>query len=65
MAKARVIIELVYDLTDHYGDDEIHKDLLPESIHDDLQDRAYYDLIDLMRSDSLRFWSEIQIEENA
>jgi hypothetical protein len=63
MAKARITIELVYDLADYYGNDEIHKDIMPSEIHNDLEDRVYYDLTDLMRGDRLRFWSEIEIEE--
>ena len=65
MAKAIVKIELHYDLTDLYGNDEIHRDLTPEVISEDLEDRVYEDLIDLMRGDRLRFWSEIEIEEES
>jgi hypothetical protein len=64
MATAIVKIELHYDLTDLYGNDEIHRDLTTEAISEDLEDRVYEDLIDLMRGDKLRFWSEIQVEEN-
>jgi len=39
--------------------------LTTEVISEDLEDRVYEDLIDLMRGDKLRFWSEIQVEENA
>jgi hypothetical protein len=65
MATAVIKIELHYDLTDLYGNDEIHRDLTTEVISEDLEDRVYEDLIDLMRGDKLRFWSEIQVEENA
>jgi hypothetical protein len=64
MAKARITIELVYDLADYYGNDEIHRDITPSEIHNDLEDRVYEDLTDLMRGDRLRFWSEIEIEED-
>lgn len=64
MATARITIELVYDLEEHYGDETTQDELLPKMIHDDLEDRVYYDLTDLMRGDRLRFWSEIEIEED-
>lgn len=61
MSKARVVIELVYDLQDFYGHD-FYKDVSDNDIHDDLEDTVYDSLIALMRSEKLRFWSEIQIE---
>jgi hypothetical protein len=64
MAKARITIELVYDLADYYGMDVIDRDLMPREIHNNLEDRVYEDLTDLMRGDRLRFWSEIEIEED-
>ena len=62
--KARIIIELVYDLDEFYGEDkaEFGEPTLKE-IHNDLEDRVYEDLTDLMRGDRLRSWSEIEIEE--
>ena len=62
--KARIKIELVYDLDEFYGEDkaEFGEPTLKE-IHNDLEDRVYEDLTDLMRGDRLRFWSEIEIEE--
>jgi hypothetical protein len=64
MAKARITIELVYDLDEFYGDEEIGGDISPKYVHHDLEDRVYEDLTDLMRGDRLRFWSEIEIEED-
>ena len=63
--KARIIIELVYDLDEFYGEDSALPDeeLTPREVHNDLEDRVYEDLLDLMRGDRLRFWSEIEIEE--
>jgi hypothetical protein len=63
--KARIIIELVYDLDEFYGEDSAAPgaELTPKEIHNDLEDRVYYDLSDLMRGDRLRSWSEIEIEE--
>lgn len=63
--KARIIIELVYDLDEFYGENSAAPgaELTPKEIHDDLEDRACDDLLDLMRGDRLRFWSEIEIEE--
>lgn len=63
MAKARIKIELVYDLEEFYGDDTTQDELLPKMIHNDLEDVVYYDLGELMRGDRLRSWSEIEIEE--
>jgi hypothetical protein len=62
--KARITIELVYDLDEFYGEDSSTEGITPKEIHDDLEDRVYEDLIDLMRGDKLRFWSEIEIEED-
>ena len=64
--KARIIIELVYDLDEFYGEDSAAagEELTPRDVHNDLEDRVYEDLIDLMRGDRLRFWSEIEIEED-
>jgi hypothetical protein len=64
MAIARIKIELTYDLEEFYGDDITQDELLPKMIHNDLEDRVYEDLTDLMRGDRLRFWSEIDIEED-
>jgi hypothetical protein len=64
MAIARIKIELTYDLEEFYGDDTTQDELLPKMIHNDLEDRVYEDLTDLMRGDRLRFWSEIDIEED-
>ena len=63
--KARIIIELVYDLDEFYGEDSAApgEELTPREVHNDLEDRVYEDLTDLMRGDRLRFWSEIEIEE--
>jgi hypothetical protein len=63
--KARITIELVYDLDEFYGEDSaaLGEEITPREIHNDLEDRVYYDLTDLMRGDRLRFWSEIEIEE--
>ena len=63
--KARIIIELVYDLDEFYGEDSAApgEELTPRDVHNDLEDRVYEDLIDLMRGDRLYFWSEIEIEE--
>ena len=64
--KARIIIELVYDLDEFYGEDSAAPgaELTPKEIHNDLEDRVYYDLSDLMRGDRLRSWSEIEKEED-
>jgi hypothetical protein len=64
--KARIIIELVYDLDEFYGEDSAApgEELTPRDVHNDLEDRVYEDLIDLMRGDRLYFWSEIEIEED-
>jgi hypothetical protein len=64
--KARITIELVYDLTEFYGEDSAApgEELTPRDVHNDLEDRVYEDLTDLMRGDRLRFWSEIEIEED-
>jgi hypothetical protein len=64
MAVAKVVIELHYDLDSHFGEDEPHDDYTPTEIHDSLEDTVYEDLIDLMRGDRLRYWSEIEILEN-
>lgn len=64
MAVAKIVIELQYDLDSHYGEDEPHSDYKPEIVLDDLEDTVYEDLIDLMRGDRLRYWSEIEILEN-
>lgn len=62
--KARIIIELVYDLEEFYGEAVQVNELKLTEIHDDLEDQACDDLLDLMRGDRLRFWSEIEIEED-
>ena len=64
--KARITIELVYDLDNFYGEDSatLGEELTPKEIHNDLEDRVYEDLTDLMRGDRLRSWSEIEIEED-
>lgn len=62
---ARITIELVYDLDEFYEDQETADDLSPKYVHNDLEDRVYEDLIDLMRGDRLRFWSEIEITEES
>ena len=63
--KARITIELVYDLDEFYGEDSAAPgaELTPKEVHNDLEDNVYEDLLDLMRGDRLRFWSEIEIEE--
>lgn len=61
MAKARITIELDYDLDAHF-ESLGYKDLKPTTIHDELEDEVYEDLLDLMRGDRLRFWSDIKIE---
>lgn len=64
MAKARITIELIYDLEEHYGEGVELNDLTPNEIHNSLEDVVYYDLAELMRGDRLRSWSEIEIEED-
>jgi hypothetical protein len=63
--KARITIELVYDLDEFYGENSAApgEELTPKEVHNDLEDNVYEDLLDLMRGDRLRFWSEIEIEE--
>ena len=62
MAIARIKIELTYDLTNWY-EDQSEADQKPEKIQDDLEDQVFDDLIDLMRGERMRYWSEIEIEE--
>ena len=64
MATARIKIELTYDLESYYGGLVNIEDLSPQDIHNDLENQLYGDLIDLMRGDRLRSWSEIEIEED-
>lgn len=64
MAVAKIVIELHYDLDNHFGEDEPHDDYKPEEILDSLEDTVYEDLSDLMRGDRLRYWSEFEILEN-
>ncbi len=64
MPTARIKIELTYDLAEFYGEAVKLDELKPTEIHDDLEDRACDDLLDLMRGDRLRFWSDIEIEED-
>jgi hypothetical protein len=61
--KARITIELVYDLDKFYGEDSSTEGISPREIHDDLEDKVFDDLIDLMRGERMRYWSEIEIEE--
>ena len=63
MTIARIKIELTYDLESYYGGLVNIEDLRPQDIHNDLENQLYEDLIDLMRGDRLRSWSEIEIEE--
>jgi hypothetical protein len=66
MKTVRITIELDYDLANHYGEGSL-KDLEEASdvdlanIVDDLEDNVYEDLIDLMRGDRLRFWSDVKV----
>jgi len=64
MPTARIKIELTYDLESYYGGLVNIEDLKPREIHNDLEDQLYEDLIELMRGDRLRSWSEIEIEED-
>jgi hypothetical protein len=61
MSVAAITIQLTYDLDNHYGHDS-YKDLMEETIIDDLEDLVYEDLLDLMRGDKLRSWAEYKIE---
>ena len=61
MSVAAITIQLTYNLDEHYGTDG-YKDLPEEIIIDDLEDRVYDDLIDLMRGDKLRSWAEYEVE---
>jgi hypothetical protein len=61
--KARITIELVYDLDKFYGEDSSTEGINPNEIQDDLEDQVFDDLIDLMRGERMRYWSEIEIEE--
>jgi hypothetical protein len=61
MAMAKISIVLEYDLDTHF-ESLGYRDLKPETIHNELEDNVYEDLIDLMRNDRLRSWSEIKIE---
>ena len=61
MAVARITIQLDYDLDTHF-ESFGYRDLKPETIHNELEDNVYEDLIDLMRNDRLRSWSDIKIE---
>ena len=62
--KARITIELVYDLDEFYGEASSVEGISPREIHDDLEDKVFDDLIDLMRGERMRYWSEIEIEED-
>jgi hypothetical protein len=61
MSVAAITIQLTYNLDEHYGT-EGYKGLLEETIVDDLENRVYDDLIDLMRGDRLRSWAEYEVE---
>jgi hypothetical protein len=61
MAMAKISIVLEYDLDTHF-ESLGYRDLKPETIHNELEDNVYEDLLDLMRNDRLRSWSEIKIE---
>jgi hypothetical protein len=61
--KARITIELVYDLDKFYGEESSVEGISPREIQDDLEDQVFDDLIDLMRGERMRYWSEIEIEE--
>jgi hypothetical protein len=61
MSVAAITIQLTYNLDDHYGTDA-YKGLLEETIVDDLEDKVYDDLLDLMRGDRLRSWAEYEVE---
>jgi hypothetical protein len=64
VAVAKIVIEFNYDLDSHYGDSVDHTELKTNEIIDDLEDTVYEDLLDLMRGDRLRSWSEFEILEN-
>jgi hypothetical protein len=64
MSVASITIQLTYDLDEHYKSDK-HEELLEETIIDDLEDRAYEDLLSLMRGDRLRSWSEYEVERTS
>jgi len=64
MSIAAITIQLTYNLDEHYKSNK-HEELLEETIIDDLEDRVYDDLVDLMRGDKLRFWSEYEVERTS
>ena len=61
MQTIRITIDLDYDLESHYNSPEEYKNLSLDAIVDDLEDNVYEDLLDLMRNDRLRFWSETRV----
>ncbi len=60
--KATVTIVLEYDLDNLADTLAIEETLSDEEIYDMIEDYTYEDLIDLMRGDRLRYWSEVVIE---
>lgn len=60
--KATVTIVLEYDLDNLADTLAIEDTLSDEEIYDMIEDYTYEDLIDLMRGDRLRYWSEVVIE---
>jgi hypothetical protein len=61
MQTIRISIALDYDLESHYNSPEEYKNLSLDSIVDDLEDNVYEDLLDLMRGDRLKYWSESRV----
>lgn len=61
MQTIRITIDLDYDLEAHYNSPEEYKNLSLDAIVDDLEDNVYEDLLDLMRGDRLKYWSESRV----
>lgn len=62
MGSATVTIVLEYDLDNMMETLSIDTPLSDEELYDMVEDYSYEDLIDLMRTDRLKYWAEVKIE---